>query len=178
MKGCNLKSNKWNRRGSIVDSIPVMIYVFVFFILCVVSFVSYDGLVDAGFFTIMSTAGGNGITTNLTQFQNDADNAYDALDTIGIFVLLGTAISSMLGALLLRTHPAFFFISIVVMLMEVIVAMALANTSQVLLASSSMVSAQAQFPILGYIMLNFPVFIFVITLLIAVVLYAINPLGQ
>lgn len=156
-----------------------MIYVFVFFILCVVSYTSYNGLVNAGFFTIMGNVSVNGAPpADLSQFQTDAQNAYNALDVIMIFVLLGTAISSMLGALLLRTHPAFFFISIVVMLCEVVIAMALANTSAALLAVSEMSAAATQFPIQAYILSNFPIFIFVITLMIAVVLYAVNPLGQ
>lgn len=165
-----------NRRGSIVDSIPVMIYFFVFMVLCAVSWVSYQGLITAGFFTTMSSV--NGVSANLTQYQTDAQSGYDALNGIAIFVLLGTAISSMLGALLLRTHPAFFFISIIVMLCEVIIAMAFANTWNSIVTNSAMLSVATQFPIGTFFLANFPTFIFVITLLIAVVLYAINPLGQ
>lgn len=170
-----------NKKGSIVDAIPVMIYFFVFAIICAVCFVMYQGMITNGFFTIMSAGS---VTTfapsgaNLTDIQQQGENAYDVLDGLAIFVFIGTALASMLGALLLRTHPAFFFISIVVLLMQVIIAMAFANSWIALITTPAMSAAQTQFPITNFFLANFPTAIFSITLLISVILYGINPLGQ
>lgn len=165
-----------NKKGSIIDAIPIMVYFFVFAIICAVCFVVYEGMITNGFFTILSNSTTSGVS--LSGFQQQGENAYDVLDGLAIFVLLGTAISSMLGALLLRTHPAFFFVSIVVLLMQVIIAMGFANSWDAIITTPAMSAAQSQFTIINFFLENFPTMIFSITVLLSIILYGINPLGQ
>jgi len=166
------------RKGSILDGFAIMIYFFVFAIMVVVSFTVYNSLIDNNFFTLLNTTGNANLQSNLTRFQNNTDAAYSVLDVLSIFVLIGTTISSIVGALLLRSHPAFFFISIIIMLTQVIVAMALANSWDTLINVPEFDDAQQRFVITNFFLSNFPLVIFVMVLLVSVVLYAINPLGE
>lgn len=164
-----------NRKASIIDAIPIMVYTFAFAIVCVVSFMIYDGLVDNGFFTLVYNQS-NG-QFNTTRLQENADTTYDLLDGMVLFVFIGTTLAALIGAVLIRSHPAFFFVSIIVLMVQVFVAMALSNTWSELINNSNLVDAKAQFVIADFVLSNLPIFILVAVILLAVVLYAINPLG-
>ena len=173
IKGCNL--SKLGRKGAIIDAIPIMIYTFAFALVCVVSFVIYDGLVDNNFFTLLEANSHGGL--NATQLQQNADTAYDTLDFMVLFVFIGSTLAAVIGAILIRSHPAFFFISIIVLMIQVFIAMALSNTWYELINNSNLVDAKAQFTTANYVLSNFPVFILIAVILLAIVIYAINPLG-
>lgn len=184
MRSCYLsrKKERMSKRGSVVDAIPVMIYFFVFATIAAVCYVVFSGLITANFFTMLTATGQaqnvNNPNFTAANFQQDGQNAFNVIDAISIFVFFGTAIASMLGALLLRTHPAFFFIAIVVLLMQVIIAMAFANTWNVMINNASFAPALAQFPITDFFLEHFPLLVFGVTILISIVLYGINPLSQ
>lgn len=169
------KKRSVNRKASIIDAIPIMVFTFSFAIVCVVSFMIYDGLVDNGFFTLVYNQSNGAFNT--TQLQANADTTYDLLDFMVLFVFVGTTIAALIGAILIRTHPAFFFISIIVLMVQVFVAMALSNTWAALINNVNLVDAKAQFTIADYVVSNLPVLILVAVILLAVVLYAVNPLG-
>lgn len=158
-------------KGSIVDAIPIMIYVFVFAICTAFGYVIYQGLIDNGFFTLMNTMSNNA-TVDL---QAEGETAYTALDYMGLFIFVGTTLAALMGALLIRAHPAFFFISIFVMILEIIISVPLANTWNAIITNSNFATAQTKFVIIGFIMNNFPVMILAALILLAVVMYAVNP---
>ena len=152
-----------------------MVFVFGFALVCVISFVIYDGLVDNNFFTILENQSHGGL--NSTRLQANADTAYDLLDFMVMFVFIGTTISALVGAILIRSHPAFFFISIIVMMISVFVSVTLSNTWDELITNPNLADAQAQFTIANYVVGNLPIMILIAVILLSIVLYALNPLG-
>lgn len=173
IKGCKL--NRTNKKGAIIDAIPIMVYVFAFAIVCIISFTIYRGLVDNGFFTIVYNQSHGAFNT--TQLQENADSTYDMLDFAVMFVFIGTTIAALVGAILIRSHPAFFFISIIVMMVQIFVAMALSNTWDAMITDPNFAAAHAQFTTANFVVGNLPIFILIAVILIAIVLYALNPLG-
>ena len=168
-------NKKLGRKAAIIDAIPIMVFTFGFALVCIVSFIIYDGLVDNNFFTILENQSHGGL--NSTRLQANADTAYDLLDFMVMFVFIGTTISALIGAILVRSHPAFFFISIIVMMISVFVSVTLSNTWEELISNPNLADAQAQFTTANLVVGNLPVFILVAVILLAIVLYAINPLG-
>ena len=168
-------NKKLNKKASIIDAIPIMVFVFGFALVCVVSFVIYDGLVDNNFFTILEDQSHGGL--NSTRLQANADVTYDLLDFMVMFVYIGTTISALIGAILIRSHPAFFFISIIIMMITVFVSVTLSNTWDTLITNPNLADAQAQFTIANFVLGNLPMLILVAVILLAIVLYALNPLG-
>jgi glucan phosphoethanolaminetransferase (alkaline phosphatase superfamily) len=152
-----------------------MVYVFAFAIVCIISFTIYRGLVDNGFFTIVYNQSHGAF--NVTQLQENADTTYDLLDFMVLFVFIGSTIAALIGAILIRSHPAFFFISIIVMMVQIFVAMALSNTWDAMINNANFADAKAQFTTANFVLGNLPVFILIAVILLAVVLYALNPLG-
>jgi hypothetical protein len=94
-----------------------------------------------------------------------------------LFVFIGSTIAALIGAILIRSHPAFFFISIIVMMVQIFVAMALSNTWDAMINNANFADAKAQFTTANFVLGNLPVFILIAVILLAVVLYALNPLG-
>jgi len=157
------------KKASIIDVLPLMLLVFIFSICAVVGYVIYDGMVDAGFYTILTAA---------VPMQAGFERTFDAMDWMVGFLFVGAAISSIVGAILIRSHPAFFFLSIVVLLIEIVVSTVFSNIWYELVTNASMSSALTQFPVADWVLSNLPVMILVIALVMAVVMYAVNPFDQ
>jgi len=157
------------KRASIIDILPLMLLTFIFVICAVIGYVIYDHMVTSGFYTLLPAA---------APMQTGFENAFTAMDWMVGFLFIGAAISSIIGAILIRSHPAFFLISIVVLLIEVIVGVVLSNIWYNLITNAEFAGALAQFRIADWVMSNLPVMTLVIALIVAVVMYAVNPLDQ
>lgn len=174
----NSKYKGQGKRGAIIDAIPIMLYMFIFAIVVVVSFMIYRGFVNEGFFTVLQA--NNPVNTNGSRYielQNNADSAYDMLDFSMVILYVGSMIAAIVSALLLRSHPAFFFIGIFAIMIQILVAVALSNTWSEIINNSNFAEAKAQFTITDFFVGQLPIVVLVTTMLLSIVLYAINPLG-
>jgi len=155
-----------NCKGSIIDVLPLMLMVFIFAICCVVGFIVYDGMVDAGFYTVLNAS---------VPMQPGFEQTFTAMDWMIGFLFIGASISSIVGAILIRSHPAFFFLSLVVLLIEVVISTVFSNVWYELMTNAGMTTALAQFPIADWVLSNLPTMSLVIALIVAIVMYAVNP---
>jgi hypothetical protein len=172
----NSKYSGRGRKGAIIDAIPIMIYMFIFAIVVVISFTIYRGFVNNGFFTILNA--NNPVNSSATNtLQDNADSAYDMLDFSMIVLYVGSMIAAIVSALLLRSHPAFFFIGIFAIMIQILVAVALSNTWSEIINNSNFAEAKAQFTITDFFVGQLPIVVLITTMLLSIVLYAINPLG-
>lgn len=158
------------KRGSIVDALPLLLLLFVFGISSVLSYAIYDGMRDNGFFTLLGSSA--------SFVEADADRAYTALDWMSGLLFVGAAMASLLGALLIRSHPAFFFISIFVLIIEIVISVAFSNAFDMLISSPQMSGAASNFTILSWLLGNLPFIVLGVVILLAVVIYAVNPFGN
>lgn len=110
------------------------------------------------------------------EFRNnvgDINNRFPSLfDGILAFIFMGVMAGSIVLALFIDTNPAFFFISLFIMVAMIIVGTILANVYDIQ-ANSGVLAAQAQqFPITGFIMNNFVYLIVIYGFVISIVVYA------
>jgi len=165
---------KFRKKGAIIDAIPIIIYTFTFALVSVISYVIYQGFVDNGFYTVLNQTAP---TANVSDLDVDAELAFTTLDFMVAFVFFGTTISALIGAILIRSHPAFFFISIILLMIQVLVSVAISNSWEEIITNDVMNEAEAKFTITNTILSNFPMFILIVVILLSIVLYALNPLG-
>jgi len=103
------------------------------------------------------------------------DRAFVAMDWMAGLLFVGAAIASIVGAVLIRSHPAFFFLSIIVLLIEVIVGVVFSNIWYEFITNAGMGHALTNFAILDWVLSHLPIITLVIALVLAVVMYAVNP---
>jgi len=152
----NSKFNGLGRRGAIIDAIPIMLYMFIFAIVIVVSFMIYRGFVNEGFFTVLQA--NNPVNVNGSQYielQNNADSAYDMLDFSMVILYVGSMIAAIVSALLLRSHPAFFFIGIFAIMIQILVAVALSNTWSEIINNSILLKPKLSSRSLTFLLANY-----------------------
>lgn len=164
------------RKGAIIDAIPIMIYMFIFALVVIISFTIYRSFVTNGFFTILNA--NNPVNSSATNtLQENADSAYDMLDFSMAILYVGSMIAAIVSALLLRSHPAFFFIGIFAIMIQILVAVALSNTWAEIINNSNFAEAKAQFTITDFFVGQLPIMVLISTMLLSIVLYVVNPLG-
>lgn len=145
---------------------PLMLMLFIFGICSVIGYLVYDGMRDNGMFTMLPAA---------APMEDSFDNAFVAMDWMAGLLFVGAAIASIVGAILIRSHPAFFFLSIVVLLIEILVGVVFSNIWYEFITADGMAGALANFVVLDWVLSHLPIITLVIALVLAVVMYAVNP---
>jgi hypothetical protein len=143
-----------------------MLMLFIFGICAVVGYLIYDGMRDNGLFTMLPAA---------APMETGFDRAFTAMDWMAGLLFIGAAIASIIGAILIRSHPAFFFLSIVVLLIEIMVGVVFSNIWFEFITNDGMAGALANFVVLDWVLSHLPIITLVIALVLAVVMYAVNP---
>lgn len=99
--------------SNILDSLTAGILLFVFAIVVLI-----------GAFITNQILGGMGdplgINSAFTKF-------YTALNNVSLFIFLGMSLGAVLSALLIRAHPAFFFISVLLVIVQFMIIPPLVN---------------------------------------------------
>lgn len=139
---------------------------FIFGICAVVGYLIYDGMRDNGLFVMLPAA---------APMEAGFDRAFVAMDWMAGLLFAGAAIASIIGAILIRSHPAFFFLSIVVLMIEVLVGVVFSNIWYEFMTNAGMAGALTNFVILDWVLSHLPIITLVIALVLAVVMYAVNP---
>ena len=94
------------------------------------------------------------------------------MDMVFLFFWLSSLFGALISAWYIDTHPAFFVISIIVIMAIMVGVVPLANVTESVLTSSQLASSTAQFSIIVWFMQHFFIIILIQTFLIAIVLYS------
>ena len=98
-----------------------------------------------------------------------------SLDVINygmIFMAVGLIISLVVSAFFIQTHPIFFIISIVMLMIVVVVSAPISNAFMEMVTSDSLSAEAAEYDIATHIVGNIPLFAVVGGFLIIIALYA------
>lgn len=153
------KSNK----GTILDILPLGIIIFSFALSIIFSYSLYNQMLGTGFLnqTAQSQQIGSIILPQFKMFDN-----------LFIAAIIGLSITSIIAAARVRTSPLFFFISLVLYTIVLIISYVINQTYQSLASNSSLVASVSAFPKLNFIMNNFLLFMMIMGTLITIALYS------
>ena len=107
-----------------------------------------------------------------TLIQTNTDRYTGLFDGIFLFVFFGTWIATLIGALFIDTHPAFFFISIILLVIACVIGAALANGYADFAANTSISDYADDFTYIPFIMQHYVQIIIFMVCSISVALYA------
>jgi len=88
-----------------------------------------------------------------------------------VIVLIALGVAIILGAFLIRTHPAFFIISFFALVLLLLVAPQFSNMFNEIASAPELVAAANQFPIMVTLMRNLPLIILLFGAAVMIVIY-------
>lgn len=155
---------KGNKKGQVEDLFIIMIFSFVIIFTVVVAF-QLNGILGT---TLNDTLND---TPNITNVIEKTEQAISTFDIMFAILLAGLIISTLIGAFLLDTHPVFFWISLIILVIVIITAALISNIATDTLGGSQFSASYSEFPIMKFFLDNLPLASLVIGALILIALY-------
>ncbi len=157
-----------NRRGSVLDIGLAMVAVFTFVIVALTADHIYGKY---------ATKWQNITSVNSSQASvnavNDTKTILDTrLDYVGIVLLIGFALAIIVTGWLVPAHSIFAFIYFLVIIIFVAVSAVLSFTYNKISTTSKLSNIVANFPIMDFVLNNFPVFIAILGFIGMFVMFA------
>ena len=142
--------------SNILDSLTSGIMLFVFALVLLVAAFMVNTILGTG---LADSVGGASV------FQK----FFTSLNNVSIFIFLGMSLGAVLSALLIRAHPAFFFISIILVVVQFMIIPPLVNGFNSIASTSMMAVEAAQMANTVSLMQQLPIWTAIACLLAAIV---------
>ena len=156
---------KQNKKGILfLEILLVFILIFVFVIVALIATNAYSQFnAEVNQSTDMSPMAKN--------ISNTANESFQVLDNISVFLLVGLSVAIVFFSFLIKVHPIFLFINILLMPVTLIVTIAFSNAYELMVASDALAATSAQMPTMLIMMSKLPYFAVVFSLIVMVVMY-------
>ena len=161
-----------NKKGSARDIVLVLLILFLFGFVTVVMNMVYDKYTD----TIADKEAFN--TTWNVNIESNAQSLLLNFDYMYIFVLAALGMMVIVSAFWIKTHPLFFFISVLLLVIVVILGSMLSNVFDTAVENPDLAASLTEYTLISFVMEHLPSIILLIGGILLVVLYAKNKLEE
>lgn len=117
-------------------------------------------------------------SANVTKILEDTSSGIGKFNPLFPFLLIGVFGYVMFIALLSRSHPAFFFIGLIILGVALIIAATFSNVFESIIATDNFAESASEFGIMSLILGNLPIVIFLVFIAIAIILYVFPTKSQ
>ena len=157
-----------NKKGQVPDLFMIIVVLTLFAVTTVVMVTFYNAYTDS----VADNAAFN--NTWNQQIEANADTLNENYDYIALFILVGLTILTIVLGINIRSHPVFFFISLLLLTITTIVSAIFSDVyTKLATGSGSQVAATAStYTIIPFIMNHLPMLIFFIGVFIMILFYA------
>jgi hypothetical protein len=157
---------KRNKKGSIIfDSIWIIVFLVAFGLITIISYMLYTNWVnDAG--PMLSNP--DNVNSNLFA---KADTALKSLDYMFIFIIVGLTIMLIISAFSIQSHPIFFFISLIALVVIIIISAQFSNVFHDITHADEFINSSNQFSLINKVMDKLPFYITLMVIITLIVLY-------
>ncbi|GAH31138.1 unnamed protein product [marine sediment metagenome] len=165
MKSVSEFNKKIGKKGFIQDIFLAMLFLFIFAIVTYISLVVYNEYRDNTGDDFEGTDAGK-------QIVSDAIRVLDIWDYAFLMLFGGLLISTVVTAFFIRSHPALFVLSLIVLFVVLIMAVVFSNVFGEFETHRSIQNATDTYTIIPEIMGGFPKYIFGFFILVALAFFA------
>jgi len=157
-----------NKRANIIDIFVIAVFIFALSI----SFLFGKLILDE--FTDQLGGENDTLLSNKSkEFINYNNDAYiPVFESIFVFVMAGLFIATLISAFFIRSHPVFFIIAIVLMGLFIFVNTIIGEVYDTVSKTSGVASTADSFNVLNFVMDQFPFFMIIFGIIVAIVLYS------
>lgn len=153
-----------DKRGTIVDVLTAIVAIFAFAVVTLVAFTLYNKWNAA--------VNDNNMSQASKDIMTQTSGEKTILDNFILFALFGLAFMAMISAYFIDTHPVFFWISIIILVIIIVLATVLSNTYSTIEASETLNSTAAEFPKTSYVVNHLPLFVVGMGIIVLIIMYA------
>ena len=162
-------SLRFDRRGSMLDVLGVIIGMIVLIVSAVMGNLLYN---EARSLSVWNEFGNSTINQGIL---SEGDYFYNTVpDNLIIFLFVGLTLAGICSAVVSKAHPLFLWIAIIVMLLLMVFAVVVSNWYEMFMQDSTVAGVSANFTKTSVIMGNLPLMCLMVMFIIGIVLYAIN----
>jgi len=157
-----------NRKGNVPDLIYIIVILFSLGVTIIIAANFYGQYTES---IADNPAFNNPVNTAV---EADAETMLAALDYIFIFFFIGLIISTIVLGFQIRTHPVFFFISLILLIIVTILAGTMSNVYEQFTTNttSSIATTASNYTAMNFLFAHLPLFIAFIGVVIMVIFYA------
>jgi len=155
-------------KGTILDLVFIMVILGISVVGLIIASEVYSQLDDSGAF---------GTTDAAVAAQRGVESTFDVLNYGMVLILAGLLISTIIGAIMIRTHPIFFIVSIIMLIIVVVASAPVTNAIMGIATSGDLADDAAQYGIATQVVGNMPAIFVVAGFVIIIALYA-KPRGE
>lgn len=156
------------RNSEFGDMFLVMVIIFavaIFIIILAYAFSQVEPRIN----TALTNAHEGTADTNVTNILEDTSTAITRINVLFPILLVGLFAFVLISALFLKSHPAFFFIGLIILGVALILAAVFANVYGNITDKEAFTTVNADFNIMEMFIENLPLIIFLVFIAIAIV---------
>jgi len=161
-----------NKKGFVGDIIFVLVFIFITVVSIAVGWMVYSNYTDA---TADMDMFNTSINDNITA---SAETTLAGFDYLFVFMVVGLIILTIISTFSIQTHPVFFFISSLLLVISVIFAGEFANIFETITGASAFTGFEAGYPVITYFMNHFPTIMLIIGAILLIILFAKEKMQQ
>ena len=109
---------------------------------------------------------------NITQMTGDVGGGIKTFNSMISLFLLGLIVITLISAFFIQSHPVFFFVSFLFLIIVLIIAVVFSNMYQSIIESEGISDISSEFGIMNLFMQYLPHIIVIITIIVGVILFA------
>jgi hypothetical protein len=151
-------------KGTVLDLLGILLIIFIFSISTILA------TILMGTFTQTVTESGEIQGEALAILQN-TNSFMTGFDAISVFVIFGLILAVILGAFMIDTHPAFFIVTVFLLLIYMIIVPQISNVFLAFAENPEIVSTANNFPYMIYMWQHMPLIILIAVVVISIVIY-------
>lgn len=155
----------------------IMAFLFATAILIVVLGYSW-GRISPNLETVINDALPDGETSyNITTVDSKVDGGINLFNLMFPFLILGLVIMAMIYAFSTNSTPIFFFISLIILGVVIILGVTFSNVYQQITTTTDLAATAESYSVMQIFLQNFPIIIVVIVVIVMVILFGVNRSG-
>lgn len=160
-----------NKKGLVPDIIFALV---ILTIIAIVGMIGYQLLheMTVQIEDMANETSSAGITNRTVDVMVQSRTRFSFVDSMFMFLIVGLSIALVISAIYIRQHPAIFMIFLVVMGIMIFVNAVMSNVFAEIEGDTNLAEAADKFTVMPAIMTYFPVFMFVLAIIMGIIFYA------
>jgi F0F1-type ATP synthase assembly protein I len=162
-----------NKKADVVSIIYILVFLFLASIGALIFHYTWGKMADA-VTPAFNSSGGNvsNYSEEVNTIMQKSKEATNILDYVFLVVFVGSIIGMILTSFTFNSHPAFFILFVIILVITVILASVFSNAYETVEEKSIFNETKTHFPITSFIMDKLPLWIIVIGFTSILIIYA------
>ncbi|RKX66173.1 MAG: hypothetical protein DRP42_03715 [Tenericutes bacterium] len=165
-----------NKKGQadFISLFFVLVVLFGVSIFAIILYNAYDANIKDNLNDALTSSTPVDSSANITKILDQTSGGIRMLNPLFPLLLVGLFGFGLVMALMGKSHPAFFFVGIIILAVSIILAVVFSNAYESITQNDNFVDSADEFQIMSFIMGNLPLVIFILFLAISAVLYGMR----